>query len=277
LLTAALKPHELAFEAYESGIVVAPAAMFKAELREIKHDISDLAKNQAEAEALAAIVQAIIDPDSWDNAGGSATLKVEATSLVVTQSPQAHFSLILLCEKLRLARKLPIRSKYAPGVVTLAPRASAAAAALDTPVTMNFVPPTRLGHVAEHLKRTTGLRLLVDWRAIAAAGWTPEAEVKCGVANQPASAFVDRLARRMEITWRVLDARTLQLTTVAALAASPDIEVYPIAAADSAALLARWEQQLGASGVLRYDAASGCLIARLPQPAQRKLIAALAK
>jgi hypothetical protein len=82
----------------------------------------------------------------------------------------------------------------------------------------------------------------------------------------------------MEITWRVLDAGTVQLTTTDALTASPDVEVYPVAAADGAELIARLEKELGATaGVLRYDNTGKCLIARLPQPAQRKLMAALGK
>jgi hypothetical protein len=203
---------------------------------------------------------------------------VEGTTIVVVQTPGVHFNTVVLCEKLRLARKLPTRSNYPAAVLTLTPRASAADAVLDTPVTMNFVPPTRLGRVSEHIKRTTGLRVLVDWQSISAAGWTPEGEVKCGVANQPVSTFLDRLTKRMEITWRVLDPTTVQLTTNDALAASPDVEVYPVAATDGAEVISRLEKELGVSaGVLRYDSAGHCLIARLPQPIQRKLMAALAK
>jgi hypothetical protein len=284
LLTAALRPHNLAYVATQTQVVIVPAASLKTELREIKHDVGDLAKTEAEAKVLAEAIHACIAPSDWDDLDGRGSMRIEGTTIVVAQTPEAHFAIVVLCEKLRLARKLPTRSAYPASVLTLTPRAVAASAVLDTPITMNFVPPTRLGRVAEYAKRATGVRLLVDWRALAETGWTPEGEVKTGVANQSFATFLDRLTRRMEITWRVIDSTTVELTTPAALAAAPDVEVYPVAATDGAELIARLQKELGsdlfaagAPGVLRYDSVGQALIARLPQPAQRKLIAALAK
>jgi hypothetical protein len=284
VLTAALAPHNLGYIATDTQVMVLPMASVKGELRQIKHEIGDLAKTEAEATVLAEAIHACIDPMSWDDVGGRGTLKVDGTTLIVTQSPEAHFAIVVLCEKLRLARKLPTRSNYPAEVVSLTPKAIAADAILDTPVTVNFVPPTRLGRVAEHLKRTTGLRMIVDYHALAEAGWTPEGEVKAGVAGQPLSAFLDRLSRRMEVAWRVVDGQTVQLTTPAALIANADVEVYPIAAGDSAALLDRLQNELGSElfaqgggGALRYDSVGQTLIARLPQASQRQLMELLAK
>jgi Zn-finger nucleic acid-binding protein len=284
LLSAALRPHNLAYVATETQVVIVPAASLKTELREIKHDVSDLAKTEAEAKVLAEAIHACVAPSDWDDVDGRGSLRTEGTIIIVAQTPEAHFAIVVLCEKLRLARKLPTRSAYPASVLTLTPRAVAANAVLDTPITMNFVPPTRLGRVAEYAKRATGVRMLVDWRALAEVGWTPEGEVKTGVANQSFATFLDRLTRRMEITWRVIDSTTVELTTPAALAVAPDVEVYPVAATDGAELIARLQKDLGmdlfamgAPGALRYDSVGQALIARLPQPAQRKLIAALAK
>ncbi len=284
VLTAALKPLNLTHIASDTQVVVLPMASTKTELREIKHDISDLATSAAEATVLAEIIHAVIEPDGWDDARGAGTLTVEGTNIVCSQTPEAHFAIVVLCEKLRLARKLPPRSNYPASVLTLTPRAIAADPVLDTPLTMNFVPPTRLGRVADYIKKTTGLRVLIDWRALLEAGWSPEAEVKVGVADQPLRAFLDRLSRRMEIAWRVIDASTVQLTTPAALLAQPDVEVYPVVTGESAALLARLQKELGSDlfapgspGALRYDSKGQALVARLPQPAQKKLIELLAK
>lgn len=284
VLTEALRPHNLAFIATDRQVVVLPAASTKVELREIKHEVADLAKTEVEAKVLAELIHAMIDPASWDDAGGRGSIKVEGTTITIAQTPEAHFATVVLCEKLRLARQMPTRSAYPARVLALAPRAMAADAVLDTPVTMNFVPPTRLTRVADHIKRTTGLRVLVDWRTLADAGWTPEGEVKAGVASQPLSVFLDRLTQRMEIAWRVVDGNTVQLTSREGLAALPDVEVYPVAVDDGAALIALLQKELGSAlfapgspGVLRYDSAGQALVARLPQPAQRKLAQFLAK
>lgn len=284
VLSAALRPHNLAYIATDRQVIVLPIASTKTELREIKHEVGDLVKTEPEAKVLAEIIHAVVDPGSWDDAGGRGSIKVEGTTITVAQTPEAHFATVVLCEKLRLARQLPTRSAYPASVLTLTPRAIAADAVLDTPVTMNFVPPTRLTRVADHIHRTTGLRVLIDWRALAEAGWTPEGEVKAGVASQPLTMFLDRLTNRMEIAWRVIDAGTVQLTTREGLSAAPDVEVLPIAVDNGGALIANLQKELGpalfapaAPGVLRYDNVSKALIARLPQPAQRKLVEILAK
>jgi hypothetical protein len=249
----------------------------------IKHDVTDLCATPEQAGALAELVTQIIEPESWTDVEGVG-YSVEGKQIVVTNRPTAHYAMVVLLDKLRLARKLPTRSPYPAEVITLVPKAIAADSLLSTPVTMNFVPPTRIGKVGEHLKRSAGLRMLVDWRAIGAAGWTPEGEVKAGVANQPLSDFLNRLTGRMEIAWRVVDSQTVELTTPSALAANPDVEVYPLAVADGDALLADLKAKLGAehfapgsTAALVYDPRSQALIARLPQPAQRKLVELLAQ
>ncbi|HTN74348.1 MAG TPA: hypothetical protein VL096_03845, partial [Pirellulaceae bacterium] len=126
LLAAGLGPHNLAFVAGESGIVVLPSASAQGKLRQIKHDVSDLAKDEASVQALAELIPAVVDPAAWQASGGPGELAVEGSSLVVTQSPEVHFSLMVLLEKLRLARKLPTRTQYPATVLTLTPRYTAA-------------------------------------------------------------------------------------------------------------------------------------------------------
>lgn len=282
-LAQALGPRNLAFVASDNQIVVLPVASVQGKPKTIKHDVTDLCATPEQASALAELVTQIIEPESWTDVEGVG-YSVEGKQIVVTNRPTAHYAMVVLLDKLRLARKLPTRSPYPAEVITLVPKAIAADALLSTPVTMNFVPPTRIGKVGEHLKRSASLRMLVDWRAIGAVGWTPEGEVKAGVANQPLRDFLNRLTARMEIAWRVIDSQTVELTTPSALVANPDVEVYPVAVADGDSLVADLKAKLGAehfapgsTAALVYDARSQALIARLPQPAQRKLVELLAQ
>lgn len=282
MLAQALGPRNLAFVTRENQIVVMPVASVQGKPKTIQHDVTDLCASEEQVLELAELLTKVIEPDSWADAEGVG-YSIDGKQIVVTQRPAVHYALVVLLDKLRLARKLPPRSPYPAEVITLIPKAIAADAILSTPVTMNFVPPTRIGKVAEHLHRAAGLRMLVDWEAIASAGWTPEGEVKAGVANQPLRQFLDRLTGRMEITWRVIDSQTVELTTPSALAAHPDVEVHPVAVADSTALIAKIKAQLGAAlfapgstAALVYEPRSKAILARLPQPAQRQLIEILA-
>lgn len=277
MMTKALAPLQLTYVEVTDGapgLVVVPLAITKGELKSIKHDVSDLAPDEAQAKALVDFMTTLIAPATWSDAGGAGEITIEGTHLIVSQTPQVHYQIVLLCEKLRLARNLPTRSSYPPTVITLTPRAAQADALLDTPVTMNFVPPTRLGRVTDYIHRQTGLRVLVDWQALAEAEWNPDGEVKAGVANQPVRVFLDRLARRMGIAWRVIDPTTVELTTETALAAAPDVEVYAVGDEGAKAL----ERARGAFGgawpegcLVAYDPDSKAILASMPQPQQRRL------
>ena len=90
----------------------------------------------------------------------------------------------------------------------------------------------------------------------------------------------------MELTYRVIDAASVQVTSPAAAEARWDIEFYPVpeslAAGPTAdALVTRIRNELTGgnpgklAGALHFDAPSRHLIAALPQSQQRKLAALL--
>jgi hypothetical protein len=94
----------------------------------------------------------------------------------------------------------------------------------------------------------------------------------------------------MDLTWRVVDGRTIQVVTPGTLAAHLDLEFYKVDSltADDAtgqALVAKLQAGLGQGlfrdsggpGHLHYDPAGQCLLASLPQPRQRELESLLAK
>jgi hypothetical protein len=87
----------------------------------------------------------------------------------------------------------------------------------------------------------------------------------------------------MELVWRAIDAQTVELTTAAELERQADVEVFPVATDNAAALIAKLQKELGverfAPGIaaLRYDTAGRALVVRLPQPQVRKLQGILAK
>lgn len=283
LLTKALATKNLTFVPRDGGIVVLPTAAAQGQLRQIKHDVSDLVADAEQAETLAALIQTVVDPAGWKEAGGAGEIAVDGQTLLVTQTPTSHFGLMLLCEKLRLAKKLPPRTQFPAEVLTLAPRYDAVRPLLDQPITLNFFPPTRLAKVAQRIQATTGLRVLIDWQALGEQGWTPEAEVKIGAANQPLGEFLTRLSSRMGLGLRVLDNHTIQLTSADHLRQYPDVEVYvtPSASEDFAAKLRaslgdEWFAE-DSGYALRFEPLTQTIVARLPQSEQKRLGELLAK
>jgi hypothetical protein len=261
-------------------------------MRSISYPIKNLVTSDEEAADLAELLQALVEPASWgeDESAGAVTAASKDT-LAIRQRKSVHAQLFICSEKLRTARKLPYASsRFDPALFQLASRSQAAGPRLDALVSLNFSQPTLLVRILPRLEEAAKVRILVDWRDIASAGWNPDGEATLSVENEPLSAALTRLLEPMDLAWRVVDGQTLQIVTPATLAARIEIEFYKVEqllAADPTgdSLLARCRAALGeelfegpASGcALRIDAPGQCLLASLPQPKQQQLESLLAR
>jgi hypothetical protein len=282
VLSAALRPLGLDHATGVGHLTVTSPAARSGDLRQITYDVADLA--QGDAEGLAALERLILElaaPDSWMAAGGPGVLKAGEQSLVVRQSPAVHFRALQLLEKLRVARGLEPRSGYSSSFFRLESRRAQALAVLNAPVSFNFSEPRRLQQILERLGEAASARILVDWQAAYEVGWSTEAEATLVVDGQPLAVALERLLGPMELSWRIVDEATLQVTTPRMQASRVELEFYPVGdlvndqgGADE--LLQRLRNHLGegafrgagGDGVLRFDAESRCLLAALNQPQQ---------
>lgn len=254
--------------------------------------VKDLAADEAEMAAVADMLRALIEPASWVENGGEGTLIVDAAEgkLVVSQRRAVHAPLLIACEKLRTARKLPYKTTLGPALFQLDTRLARATARLETPISLNFSQPTPLVRILDYLGKSGGVRILVDWQDIAAAGWNPDGEATLIADKQPLAAALDALLGPMDLAWRVVDGQTIQVLTPDSLAARLELEFYKVDGLTGDdptgdTLVAKLQsilgeahfREAGGSGELRYDPAGQCLLASLPQPQHRELEALLAK
>ena len=63
-----------------------------------------------------------------------------------------------------------------PALFTVETRSALAKARLEKPLSLNYSQPTRLLTILDRLGEAAGVRILVDWQDVAAAGWNPAAE-----------------------------------------------------------------------------------------------------
>ncbi len=247
--------------------------------------VKDLtASDERRAAEIAALLLTFVANESWGDEEGQPIVSATKDELTVRQHRTQLAECILLVEKLRIARGLPLASKFEPKLFALATRSERAQAALATPITLNYSIPTPLLRVAERLGKDAKVRILFDWQSLSAAGWNPDAEVTLSVEKQPLAAALTDLTKRMDLTWRVVDARTIQILSPQTLADRTELEFYSIKdlAADEpagAALIAKIRTALGGQvfrdaggrGELRFDATGKCLLAALSQPQQQEL------
>jgi len=258
-------------------------------LRSMRYTVSDLTRGDVQvAVALAALVQRFVAPESWQVAGGQGSIEVAADTLQITQTGHVHYQIIVFCEKLRVARGLPTKSRLDPRKFTLETRTARARPILGHITSLNFG-ATPLCDVLQQFKQPAGAEILIDRPALAAAGIPDNVPAKLRSENLPQGIVLRQLLDPLGLAWRAVDAETLQITTKDALASRLEVEFYPVskrlAGQPPADLIEKVKAGVqgavwgngGATGAIDFDPASQCLIVLQPQPLQQAIEAFLAQ
>ena len=286
VLTEVLATLDLGYVVDRGHVVVTWATAADDRLRRAGYDLSDLGGDDAESlAALGELIRGVVVPGSWRQAGGRGIVELDPPALVIAQTEPVHFQLSTLYENLRLARAPSPAGRRDPAPFQLSTRTERARVKLELPVTVNVVHPTPLPEILARLREQADVHLLIDWKAAAAVGWLPGGETTLSVERRPLGDALTALLRPLRLTYRVVDAGTLEVTNPRVLASRGELELYPVGdllgpSGDGARLVRRIESALndgGARGVLRLDRPSGCLVALLPQPRHMALANLLAR
>ncbi|WP_254507591.1 hypothetical protein [Anatilimnocola floriformis] len=245
-------------------------------------DLTD--SDERRANDLAAALMTFVAPDSWSDEDNQPSLVATKDELTIRQTRPALAECVVLIEKLRVARGLRPLTKFDARLFELATRNERAAAALATPLTLNYSIPTPLTRVTDRLGKEAKVRILFDWQSLSAAGWNPDAEVTLTIEKQTLAAALNDLTQRMDLTWRAVDAKTIQILSPQTQADRTELELYAVGdvAKDTtagAALVAKIRNTLGGQafrdaggrGEVRFDATGKCLIVALTQPQQQQV------
>gem|GEM_PF-1885304 len=259
-------------------------------LPKIQYPIKDLAAGDPErAEQLGQWMQSLVEPQSWGE--GLGTLTVAKDTISTQQKRAVHADLLQFFEKLRVARGQKPLSRFDAANFSLESRLARAKAKIDVPITLNFSQSTLLTKIVERLEDTAQVTILIDWQSLADVGWNPDGEATLLVQNQSLGDTLTRLTEPMDLTWRAIDATTFEILSPQAASQKLELEFYPLggeliaasATDEGESLLSRLRSALGeehfreAGGRcdLQYDVESKHLLASLPQPLQKKLVALL--
>ena len=268
-------------------VLLTSTAEHREGLRPVRYEVSDLTGGEAQAAAdLAALVQRLVVPESWQIHGGRGIVEVAPGLLRVTQSGHVHYQILVFCEKLRIARGLPPKSSLDPKKFVLTTRTARARAILDEMVSVRAGGPSSLVGILDQWKPPGG-EILLDRPALAVIGISESAASKFKADKLPLGEALQKLLEPLGLAWRAVDAATLQVTTQKAAAARLELEFYPVgklpAGQSPAALIERIKAGLpgaawgegGQGGVIYFDPPSQCLIVLQLQPLQRTLEALL--
>lgn len=288
VLKSALAPLGLAAATVHNQLQITRAATGGG-LIKIRYSLDDLAGSEGSSiEVLAGLLRTHIVPGSWKENGGRGQLTVTELAIEVDQSPLVHDQILVFCEKLRVARGQPTRTRFDAAKPTtarfhprrydLAPRRTKAKSALSETVQASFVSPEPLSGIATVFGRQSRCVVLIDGPALAAAGLSSESAVALDAAGVPLADALARATEPLGLAWRAVDERTVEITTPVALATRPEVEFYSVkgrfaAPAQAQPWLERLRQQLGMNpsdraAALYLDWPSQSLIVSAGQPQQ---------
>ncbi len=289
VLKAVLAEHGLVYVVDRGQVLVTSPGRKRGSTKPRDYTVSDLTGRGVEATAkLADLVRDVVAPESWEPSGGQGTVEAAPGVLKVVQTDAVHFQVLTLCERLRSARGLPLRSRYDPAMFSLATRFGRARAKLSQPITANFPIPTPLERILSEFERASSMELFVDWIALGAQGMSPTTESTVRADRRPLGEALDALLRALGLGYRAVDADAVEITTRAALLARLEREFYAVGdllsgESGADALTAKIKAEVagatwtdgGGSGVIRFDEPSKCLLVLQAQPVQREVEALL--
>lgn len=256
----------------------------------VRYRVVDLVPSGSSAEQTAGLqrlankIQTLIAPATWRSAGGDGTIQIKDDLLEIDQSRETLYRILVFCEKLRLARGMPLKSRFPTSRFPLASRTARASEKLDRPVTFTFLEPTPLTEVVQYVQHATGLTIAIDWRLLLAEGLTPNAAITCGVTDKPLGEALTTVLSPLGLGWRVINADSIELVTQTDAETRLEVEFYPVgdrlrAAVDPQQFVNRLSKEVGSDtwkgvggeGVAVYDPPGGHLIVLQTQPIQRQV------
>ena len=290
-LQAAVAQKGLAMAAENGQVLVRAPAEYRETLRKVRYTVSDLTgEDKAAVAELAALVRKLVAPESWQGNNGRGTIEPDGGALVVVQSGDVHQQVLVFCEKLRLARHKPLRSRDDPQRFALTTPWDRARGMLEQPVTANFHEPAPLAKILAFLSQAAGAEILVDRAALAAAETSDRMEATLNAKQQALGSALAALLQPLGLTYRVVGAAAIQVTTQQAAEERLELEFYPIgpwlakdisgahtAERVKASVAASTWSDVGGPAEVCFDPPSQCLIVLQSQPAQTAIQQLLAR
>ena len=251
----------------------------------IDYDVKDLAAG-TDAAAVGQLIEHFVAPATWKSAGGKGTQQASGTTLHIEQSDAVRRQVVVFCERLRLARSLAIQSKYPAAMLSIESPYHRLSVKLSEPTTFTFLPWTRLDDVVRNWQELSGLKVLVDWGALAEGELAPSSPVACSALDRSWQESLDGVLEPLSLGWWAVDGETIQITSLAALDKIQRVEFYQVPAklrtsfASSQALVDTLQKELAEAGGkqgkpqqahIEVDGPSGRLIVLATPSAHRHL------
>ncbi len=239
VLRQALEPRKL-IAVIDRGVVrVTSASTESAANVSTSHFVGDLLGGKGRDSDLPTLISTLIAPESWQAVGGTGSIEQTGDRLTITNTRLATIRTVAFLEKLRAARGLKPRKKLPSHLVSKTPRWQQINRYLKRRISMDVWEPTPVVQIFRDLESAAGLRLLVDWKALAATGIHPSDNATLHGREQIAADVLAHFLDPSNLTLVPINGKTVQVTSKSS-ATKKWIEIYDL-------------EQLGRDGMSKVE------------------------
>jgi hypothetical protein len=193
----------------------------------VDYDVRDLV-DPGRAGPLVDLIERFVAPKTWTRAGGPGTISVEGTKLRIDHIQRVRHEVLIFCERLRLARGLPVRSRYPSALLSAESAYEKLAPMLTQRTTFTFLPWTRLADVLRHWQEESGVTIVADWAALTDAELSPSAPIACSAIDRTWEDALDGVLEPLGLAWWAVNGEMIQITSGEAVNDIQRIEFYAV-------------------------------------------------
>lgn len=231
LLQTVLQPHGLGFIESDQSLTISYLSTEDEKLQDVTYPVADLVSgDQQQATDLVNWIQSLITPGNWKSADTGYQIKLQDNQLRIKHLPAAQFRIFRLLARLRMARKIehPEPADERTTVLSLIPRVEQAEKLLNESISVDVTRSTPLLDILTNIEQKLAVKFVLNGRTLRQSGWSPRSDVTLVTDNETLQQSLDVLLTPMELTIRVIDANTLEITSLEDEVARREIEFYPV-------------------------------------------------
>ncbi len=229
VLRRSLEPLGLTYHLLNDQVLISVAGVDRMET--VEYEVFDLVGNDPEQNRqLGTWIVDLIAPVAWKEYGGPGQLHISEGRLRVTTTRAIQYEVHMFCERLRVARGGRPQGAVPDYVIQLRPRMSLALERLAQSVTIHRAVGTPLVEILDQIGQASDLAIVVDWQGLAADGWTIQSLARLDVEEVSVSEALQQLLGPMQLSFRVIDSGTLQVTTMQRAWVLEEVAFFPLEA-----------------------------------------------
>jgi hypothetical protein len=218
----------LHLEAVADGPQVVIVRQDAGKVRNVDYPIDDLLGSKTTPQEFAKWIEQLVVPESWQANGGDGKITITGNTLKVEQAQAVQYQVLFFLERIRLAKDIPLRSRYPERLLSAKPYAVGIADRLTAPNTFTFSHDTPLAEVFHHWQGEAGLPIFVDWPALASVKIWPDSLVTCAITAKPWHEALDTVLEPLGLGWRAAPGGAIQITSRARINTEPQLDIYPV-------------------------------------------------